>query len=202
LLALCACCLAPPAGADGNVPITSIEEDWEIEIGAPDPEQISPQLFVVTTPTGNLNGVHAVFEINNLNLPDFYGGGLQFQGWLGEDPFAECHHGSFGALCHAGEVITFTTELRSTEGNTQLQVKNGHSETWGSFGEGNSLRIVASGQGTSLDGYSPEASVHYSRVGFGGNRVKRFVLKQVRYFHNQTLVFTDAAVRDVLNKAE
>jgi hypothetical protein len=197
-----ACCLAPGAVAESDLTITAIEEDWEIEIGTPAADQISPQIFVVNTPTGNLNGAHAVFEINNLNLPDFYGGGLQFQGWVGEDPFAECHHDSFGALWHEGEVVTFTTSMRATDGIMHFQVANGNSETWGTFGEGNSLRIVAGGQAESFAEYSPEASVHFSRVGFGGNRVKRFVLKKVRYYHQQTLVATDDTERDVLNKPE
>lgn len=190
-------CLAQPAGAfDGAGAITRIEEDWEIDIGEPDSDSIAPQVFVVTSPTGDLSGSYSVFEINNLSLPDFYGGGLQFQLWQGETDLDECHENNFNALAYEGEQVTFTVRMRVSEGNLIFHVINGQSQTWGTFGEGNQLRFSQPTDLSDLSGYSPDASQYYSRVGFGGNRINKLLLTKVRYYSGSTLVKTDTTVRD------
>ena len=70
---------------------------------------------------------YSVFEINNLLLPDFYGGGLQFQTWDGETPTGERHHDDFTALSTTGDTITFTVSMKLTGGVLRFKVKNGQS---------------------------------------------------------------------------
>ena len=190
-------CLAQPAGAS-SPSATTIEEDWEIVIGDPDSDAIAPQLFVVTSPNGGIDGLYSVFEINNLSLPDFYGGGLQFQTWIGEDSVGECHENNFNSLSTAGETITFTVRmsLHTDSGYLSFRIKNGQSQTWGAFGTSNELRLFEQTNLTDLNGYSPDASAYYSRVGFGGTRVTKMVLKEVRYYQGSTLILTDSTVRD------
>jgi hypothetical protein len=202
IAAVMALCLAPRAGAfDGATSsgqsVAAIEEDWIIIVDEPSFEEILPQLYVVTTPTGNLEATYSVFEINNLLLPDFYGGGLQFQTWLGTDATGEAHHNSFNALATAGETITFTVGMKLQNGNLQFQVKNGASTTWGAFGGNNSLLLSVPADVTSLASYVPELSAKLSRVGAGRGRVTKFQLKQIRYYDaSGNLLSTDTNARD------
>jgi hypothetical protein len=191
-------CLTPPVGAsdgDGDS-INKIEEDWEIIIGEPSEDEILPQLYVVTTPTDNTHGVYSVFEINNLLLPDFYGGGLQLQTWSNNVPTGEAHHEGFKALATSGETITFTVRMRILEGDLRFRVFNGNSTTWGSFGQNYSLWLKVPTDLNDLSSYNPDNSAKFSRVGSGRGRVTQFRLKKVRYYHDNTLKSTDETPRD------
>jgi hypothetical protein len=202
LAALTAFCLAAPVGAfDGTSgsgqPVAKIEEDWIIVVDEPSDEEILPQLYIVTTPTGNLDGTYSVFEVNNLLLPDFYGGGLQFQTWVGKDATGEAHHDSFNALSTNGETITFTVGMKVEDGNLRFKVKNGVSTTWGAFGSDESLAIWVPSNVSDLSGYNPEHSAKFSRVGAGRGRVNKFQLQQVRYYDaSGNLLSTDTTARD------
>jgi hypothetical protein len=195
-------CLAPRAGAfdgttSGSQSVAGIEEDWIVIVDEPSEEEILPQLYVVTTPTGNLDATYSVFEINNLLLPDFYGGGLQFQTWVGKDATGEAHHNSFNALATNGETITFTVGMKLQGGNLLFQVKNGASTTWGTFGSNNSLALSVTSDVNDLSSYVPELSAKLSRVGAGRGRVTKFQLKQIRYYDsNGNLLSTDTNARD------
>lgn len=191
------CIIQPSLAYEGGPTITRIEEDWQIEVGVPSPEEVAPQIFIVTSPTGNLDGAHAVFEINNLSLPDFYGGGLQFQLWDSDFNVAESHHNDFAALAEEGEQITFTVRMRIHENQLRFQILNGQSTTWGTFGDGEDLKLNRSTDLTHLGDYTPEKSTEFSRVGFAGHRVRKLVLKQVRYYSYGVLVNTDTTERVV-----
>lgn len=191
-------CLAPSASAFQSPAATKIEEDWEIQIGEPSPDEVLPQLYVVTTPTGDLSGQYSVFEINNLLLPDFYGGGLQFQTWWGDQATGEAHHSDYKALSTNAETIKFTVSMRVLGGSLYFRVKNGTSTTWGDFGSNPTLRIVQPSNVSDLSGYNPENSAKFSRVGSGRGRVTKFTLKEVRYYDGTTLLSTDTTSRDAL----
>lgn len=192
-------CLSPSASAVEGQPAAKIEEDWEVVIGEPNAEETAPQLYVVTSPTGDLSGQYAVFEINNVTLPDFYGGGLQFQTWWGDQATGEAHHSNFSSLSTGGETITFTVRMSLYPDSISFRIKNGQSQTWGPFGVDYSLRILQSTSVATLGGYNPDNSAKWSRVGFGLGRVTKFVLKQVRYYDsNGNLLSTDTTERDAL----
>jgi hypothetical protein len=198
LVALFALCLTPPARAFDSGPVMRIEEDWEIVVGEPSPDENLPQLYVVSTPSGSIDGQYSVFEINNLLLPDFYGGGLQFQTWWGDQATGEAHHTNYSSLSTNGETITFTVRLRAWgDGNVSFKVQNGQSTTWGAFGNNSSLRLVRDCGLSTLSSYTPESSAKYSRVGSGRGRIQTFRIKQVRYYDaNGNLLSTDDTDRD------
>lgn len=186
-----------PTSAQGPAtPITKVEEDWELVVGEPDPDNNAPQVFVVNTPTGNLESSYSVFEINNLSLPDYYGGGLQLQSWWGETNTSSIHHSSLRTMATTGETVTFTTQMRIQGGTIRYRVKNGVSTTWGAFG-GTGLSITRSTSLNDLSAYSPEHSATNSRVGFSGNRVQKLELKRVRYYSGFDLVSTQELSRVV-----
>lgn len=199
MTAVMAVCLAPHVWADPGQPVMKVEEDWEVVIGEPNSDEIAPQLYVVTTPTGNLDGQYSVFEINNVTLPDFYGGGLQFQTWWDDQATGEAHHNNFSALSSAGETIKFTVSMRISSGGISYRVKNGVSQTWGTFGASPSLRIWQPSELSNLAGYDPDKSARLSRVGFGRGRVTSFTLKTIRYYDgSNNLQNTDTTARDAL----
>jgi hypothetical protein len=198
IAAVVALCLTPPAHAFVGATVMRIEEDWEVVVGEPSPDENLPQLYVVTTPTGNVDGQYSVFEINNLLLPDFYGGGLQFQTWWGDQATGEAHHSNYSSLASNGETITFTTRMRAWgDGTISFRIQNGQSTTWGAFGNNNSLRIVRDCELSDLSTYNPESSAKFSRVGSGRGRITTFRIKQVRYYDaNGNLISTDNTTRD------
>lgn len=198
LAALLALCFSPPASGFDTPPVMQIQEDWEVVVGEPSPEENLPQLYVVSTPTGNLDNQYSVFEINNLLLPDFYGGGLQFQTWWGDQATGEAHHTNYSSLSSNGETITFTVRLRAWgDGNVSFRIQNGQSTTWGAFGASSSLRLVRDCGLSTLSGYNPESSAKYSRVGSGRGRIQTFRIKQVRYYDaSGNLLSTDNTSRD------
>ena len=187
-----------PTSAQGPAgPITKVEEDWELVVGEPDPANNAPQVYIVNTPTGHLDGTYSVFEINNLSLPDYYGGGLQLQTWWGEINTGSLHHDSLRSLATSGETVTFTTQMR-VQGNTvRFRVLNGVSTTWGTFGSNDSLTAEKGTSLPDLSAYSPEHSATNSRVGFSGNRVATLKLKRVRYYSGTDLVSTQELNRVV-----
>src|SRR3989337_1098241 len=75
--------------ADSSSRIVRVEEDWELVVATPDPDSDGPQVACVISPVGDLDSVHAAFELNNQSLPSFVPGGLQLQIWSGEMPLSQ-----------------------------------------------------------------------------------------------------------------
>jgi hypothetical protein len=92
----------------------------------------------------------------------------------------------------ANEVVTFTMSMQMQGSTLTFGVSNGNSQTWGSFGNGQSLNLSVGFDGTNLNSYDPQTSLSNSRVGFGSNRIQQAVRTQVRYYANSTLVATDS----------
>lgn len=197
VLLLILCSSGPVAAEAPPAVITRIEEDWSLQIGVPSPDENAPQITIVNSPSGNLNGAYAVFEINHIPVPEFFGGGLQLQSWSGDQNVGACHHSDFSSLSTPDEQIKFTTSLSLSDGTLQFEVRDGESATWGDFGGDGSLALSLATSLTDLSGYSPDKSAAFSRVSFAGNRVKKLVLTEVRYFSGADLVQTDSAQRVV-----
>lgn len=202
VLAVIAACLAPPAWAeDAGPPVTKIEEDWVIQIGDPDAGSTAPQISIVTTPYDNLQQPYTVFELNNVTLPDYYGGGLQLQSWVDNYNTGSVVHDNFSSLSRQGEEIKFTVRMRMNGSSLRIRVVNGTSETWGSFG-GTRMFQDLNTTLTNLNGYSPDNSAKFSRVGYAPNRVQLLQLKEVRYYSGTTLLRTDSQARNVASLSD
>ncbi len=186
---------APNALLGGDGPdIDRIEEDWEVVIGEPSPEEEAPQIVNVFSPLGNLEQDFAVFELNHRTQPDYLEGGMQLQRWTGSEldqvESWTNDRDSF-LLMTPGETVTYTLRMSLLYGSwLGFSVRNGQSETWGQFG-GDSLRLVSYTDLPNLNSYSTENSTTNSRIGFASYRVTRFVLKEVRYYSQGELVLTD-----------
>lgn len=199
ILAVVAACVAPAAWAEeSGPPVTRIEEDWVVQIGDPDAGATAPQISIVTTPFDTLQKPYTVFELNNVTLPDYYGGGLQLQSWVDNVNKGSVNHDNFSSLSTTGEEVKFTVRMRISNGKVRVRIANGLSQTWGSFG-GNNMFLDLDTDLTSLNSYSPDHSVQFSRVGYAPNRVRLVQLKEVRYYTGYyQLLRTDSQVRNVL----
>jgi len=51
--------------------IVRVEEDWELVVATPDAASDAPQVTCTISPTGNLDGIHAVLELNQQSLPAY-----------------------------------------------------------------------------------------------------------------------------------
>jgi hypothetical protein len=188
---------AASARGEGSPQITRIEEDWKIEIGAPDPDNDAPQISIVCAPHGTLSRTHAVFEVNHATQPEYFAGGLQLQRWRGDSMLAFRDHPNHNLAHTNNEIITFTMAMKIDDGQLHFEVLDGSSTTWGAFGDGGHLKSSAATWWNSFSSYDPETSLTQSRVGYASHRVRNLTRTAVRYYSGDSLVASDASERTV-----
>lgn len=177
--------------------IVRVEEDWQIEIGAPDPQNDAPQLVNVISPVANTHNSHGVFEINHATLPDYTSGGIQIQTWIGDTHLGYKSAPKSQKLTTDNETITYTISMKIADNAITYEVSNGQSQTWGTFGNPGDLKLTSPTTLTNLNTYTPAMSIKHSRVGFAKRRVKSFVLQEVRYHTQSGEIITDTTDRAV-----
>ena len=85
-------------------------------------------------------------------------------------------------------------------GQLIVEVINGSSTTWGSFGSPGDLRASTATNFSDLNGYTPTFSVENSGVGYAANRVQSITVKRVRRIMATGEVVEDATQRTVFPK--
>lgn len=167
-----------------------VEEDWEIIVKEPSPSTDSPQLTVVFGPADPESKTHAVFEINHSTQPSYLKGGMQLQCWWGESlvDYRNQHHPS--DLYHDNETITFTTATEVGINKINMEVINGKSQSFGTFGGEIYLRTSVAVTKANLDGFDSEYSLQHSGCGWGKNRVSKLARKAIRYYGKDGAVIT------------
>ena len=182
----------------GDTTVVRVEEEWEIQIGTPDPFLDMPQIVTVFGPADPEVGVHAVFELNHGTLPGFGEGGMQLQYWSGESLKGYKRQKAPAEFSTAGETVTFTTVTEIEHGNLTMSVVDGQSRTFGTFGDENALRIQVQTALNNLNGMSLDNSIRHSKVTYGANHVQKFQRNRVRMLNDAgEVVATDDRVRDV-----
>lgn len=193
-IALALCASAPAA----DVSVVRIEEDWEVVIGTPSPDNHAPQIINAMSSTDRLADVHGLFELNHKTQPSYTAGYLQLQCWSGDTLLGYGTSGKTGLIQTPGEVIRYTIRMSLGSGKIEFDVRNGTSTTWGTFGSQGYLKYSLPTTQTYFPLYSPEVSVANSRVAFAAHCVQKFAQKEVRYYTaNGTLVATDTTERIV-----
>ena len=177
-IALVGAAAGPLEAQDTPVSVVRVEEDWELVVSQPDVVVDAPQVTVVSSPVGHLDGLYAAFELNHQSQPTFAAGGMQLQLWNGEQPVVSKKHKQGIFLQHDNEVVTWTQEMRLQDGVLTFVVKNGNSTSWGAFG--GPLPSSVTTTLSNLNGYNPLVSVNESGPGFASNRVTSLTLKKVR----------------------
>ena len=160
--------------------VVRVEEDWELVVATPDPNQNAPQITSTISPLGNISGVHCVFELNQQTLNSYLAGGLQLQAWNGAESLAGKTTVAAAMLATPGETVTWTQVMDLNGCELFFSVVNGHGATWGEFGSTGQLKVTVNTNLTSLNAYNPAVSVANSAVGYGANRVASLKIKRVR----------------------
>lgn len=188
--------------ARGAPPGTNrIEEDWELVVTDPSLIEYGPQITTIMAPEPNPARTLMVFNLNFCEEP-FRPGGLQVDCWYDDLLIADRISDRYGILYTKNETIRWTQSLRVEQNVLTYKIANGTSTTWGSFGEGNNLRLSVTTHVNSLDSYDSAFSLNRSIVGWQANRVQHLRLLAVRYYDGDTLLATEDTPRDVkLNRA-
>lgn len=180
---------------DSEPKVTRIEEDWVVQIDEPDPDQNAPQIINVMSPLPHANQLHFVFELNHVTLPRYDAGGMQVQCWYDDFWITYRNCPDYQVLTIPQEQITYTLRMKVDDNYLSFEVLNGQSETWSSFGGEGYLKYSIQTSIDSLEGYSSSVSASRSKIGYASNRVKKFQLKEVRYYAGETLVQRDTTGR-------
>ena len=169
--------LAAPTWAE-SPRIVQLEEHWELRLGQPDPDRSAPQTTMFFSPDGGLDGVHFLFTLNHVSVPDYEPGGMQVQVWEGDQLVADRVAEEVGPLTHANEVVRWVQRMSLHDGTLTFQVLDGEAESWGTFG-GDDLSLSVATSLTSLNGYKPGISITESQVSYAENRVESLTLTKL-----------------------
>lgn len=194
--------LADVAGADPLLQVVRVEEDWELVVGTPDSDSVAPQVSSLISPVGDLESVHAAFELNHQSMPEFVAGGLQLQIWNGELPVASRKFPNGGVMRQADETVTWTQSMELSDGSLTFQITGGNSTSWGGFGGQGYLTSTVESPVADLNGYNPAVSVSNAGVSYAANRVQSFVLRRVRLTLATGEVLEDDTARSVYQQQQ
>ncbi|MBP7934345.1 MAG: hypothetical protein KA354_06820 [Phycisphaerae bacterium] len=172
--------------------VTRVEEDWVLVLNEPDDAITSPQFHTVMSPVGNMDSSYAQVLWNYREVPEFAAGGLQLQGWNGEQ-MVNSKTARIIPLSTTAETIRWTQVLEIVEGELFFDIINGQSTTWGSFGK--DMRLQQSSTTSNLNAYNTQVSVSNSCVTYGSNRVTQLVIIEVRWYGEGGLLYTDSTPR-------
>lgn len=162
--------------------VIRVEEDWIIDVANPDPNHDIPQIVTVFGPDDPNLGTHGVFEVNSSTIPDFIDGGMQLQCWHRESHIGSRRHVNGSELAIGVERVRYTTSVELKDDRLILEIKNGDSVTFGTFGGQGQLKIALWTWRDSLNNYNTGNSIRHSRISFGSNRVTRFLRAETRYY--------------------
>ncbi len=193
--ALLACWALVPATATA-IEIVAIEETWELNVGEPDAQRSAPQVTMVTSPVGSLDGVYFLFALNHQSHPEYAPGGMQVQLWNGSDLVASHTSQEEEPLHHTNELVRWVQRTELKDGQLTFQVHSGESDSWGSFG-GDSLKFSFASDLANLNGYLPAIAIAESGVNFAGNRVRSLTLTKLRWTDSNDQVYELNAPIDV-----
>ncbi|WP_442485770.1 hypothetical protein [Aeoliella sp. SH292] len=159
--------------------VVYIEEHWELTVGGPEVERCAPQVSLVMSPTGNMDGLHFVFLLNHSTFPDFVPGGLQMQSWYGDSLLDTTNSNRINILSYDNETVRWVQKLSIQDGRVVFDVDNGTSQSWGNFGHGDGLVMWTGQRMDRLNDYRPAVSIEESGITFAGNRVSSLVLTKL-----------------------
>lgn len=174
-------CMLLPAAPASSADVVSIEEHWSLNVGGPELERCAPQVSMVMSPIDNVDGNHFVFLLNHSTFPGFVAGGLQLQHWDGGFVMNTANSDKQGILSYDQETVSWVQRLSLDDGIVTMEIKDGDSQSWGSFGQGANLRLSYSSGLARLNNYRPSISISDSGIGFAGNRVSSLTLNKLKW---------------------
>jgi hypothetical protein len=185
------------SGSSYAIEIVAIEEHWELSVGEPDESSSAPQVTMVMSHTGHLDGNYFVFTLNHRTEPEYQAGGMQVQLWTGEDLVYSRNSIHETPLSQTDETITWVQRTELVDGTLAFEVSNGHSDSWGTFGNQGRLRLTLDTTLENLNDYRPATSLQESGISFAGNRVRSLTLTKLRWIDSEGHVYELNAPIDV-----
>ncbi len=185
-------CLLPSVVHAEN--LTRVEEDWELVVGDPGPIGGLPQVTTTMSPVGDLSNVRWLLTLNLDGQPAYESGGIQLLAWQENVPGPAKRFGVGTRLHVDNEVITWTQVMAVERGVLYCAVVDGKSESWGNFGQGNSLTVSVPTKLKNLNDYSQSLSYFCSGVSgtrLAPTRVRSLTLRQVRWYSPEGLEYQD-----------
>lgn len=189
----CLTLMAISAVAEEPAPVLDrIEEDWEMQLIEPRPENNSPQVTFFVTPSASEPTLYFQVQMNYAALDDYSPGGFHVAAVHNENYFDEARSGTRKGLSVDSDTIVWTNVMAVINDKLYFAIKNGHCSDWGNFGGPEYLVNMPARSVTNLSTYSPAQSLAEVDIGFGGNRVSSVQLKTVRLYYNNGSVETVA----------
>lgn len=163
-------------------PVMRVEEDWELRLNDPGPDVDSPQFHSVMAAKGDMNSYYFQVNWNFREDDDFNSGGLQVTAWRGDTELA-ARTSRDDQLSTYAETVTWTQAMSTNGENLKFELLNGHSITWGSFGNSSDSRLQGGISLSNLNNYTASMSAQQSMISYGCNRVNLLRIKEVRYYN-------------------
>jgi hypothetical protein len=173
--------------------ITRIEENWEFKVASTNLDKGLPAIIHAISPSSTTNGQHSVFLMNSWDAPSFQKGGMQLQSWSGDSLLDFKNHPQFEQLSTSNEVIKYTIAMEIINGNLVVEIIDGSSKTWGSFG--GDLKIMTPTDVTNLNEYNSQLSL--KNVGIrGAHNLAKGSLTGVKHYEGTKNVLNDKSTKD------
>jgi len=181
LSALCAALLLLGAG-QAQAQILRVEEDWELHLGEPDSNSVGPQVLTTMSPNPDINGTFFTAEFNHRSAPTWTPGGISIHRWAGEFRMGSYDRADRAVMNTSSEVVTWTQALYFDNSRLNFKVYNGHSTTWGDFGQTGTVKLDCSWGVGHVNSYTPAISMAHSGPAYAGNRVTLLKITAVRKY--------------------
>jgi hypothetical protein len=189
----CLTLIATIAAAEETPPLLQrIEEDWEMQLIEPRPENNSPQVAFFVTPSSSEPSLYFQVQMNYGALEDYSPGGFHVAAVQDESYLDEARSGTRKGLSVDSDTIVWTNVMAVINDKLYFAIKNGQCSDWGSFGGPDYLVNMPARTVTNLSTYSHDQSLAEVDIGFGGNRVSSIQLKTVRLYYSDGRVETVA----------
>src|SRR3954452_23237172 len=127
VFAIVATVIAAATAQGESSKVVSVEEHWELQISEPDSERSAPQTTMVMSPNHDVTGMHFLFTLNHVTLPEYQPGGMQVQAWDGDNLSQEKAGSASAALQNSGETVRWTQRLSLHDATLTFQVADAQS---------------------------------------------------------------------------
>src|SRR5262245_4868156 len=115
LLATFALACSIGLGQTPSDPPDRVEEDWQVVIDDPNPDEVGPQITTCMSPVSDDSTPFVAFDLNYRDHPSFQTGGLQVKVYSNGDVLGSSSQGT-QLLSTSNETITWTQRMRIWSG--------------------------------------------------------------------------------------
>lgn len=171
-----------------------VEEDWVALLAEPESATTSPQIMNFISPNQSTSEIFGLVQVNHRGAPEFSGGGLQVQGWVGSSLMNTANASRTEVLNRNADAVRYTVAMQKVSQGIRFELLNGRSRTWGQFATTPVSATVPVNE-PSLADYSPDFSVANTTVNLGAHRIDLLYLTATRLTYSDGMTVTDTTDR-------